>query len=38
MATQYDIPERMFAARFAELVYRTQIRQPHRGSVSMPSL
>jgi C2H2-type zinc-finger domain len=38
MAAQYDIPERVFAARFAELVYRTQIRQPHRGSVPMPSM
>jgi hypothetical protein len=38
MASQHDIPERMFAARFAELVYRTQIRQPHRRDLSVPSM
>ena len=33
MAAEYHIPERLFAARLAELVYRTQVRQPHRSAL-----
>jgi len=34
-AAEYDLPPRMFAARFAELIYAAQVRQSLGGSVRM---
>ena len=37
-AAEYDLPPRMFAARLAELIYNTQVRQASRAGVRLPTL
>lgn len=37
-SAEYDLPPRMFAARLAELIYNTQVRQASRAGVRLPSL